>query len=221
MKRLSRFGSIRLYMYVAFAIAFAAVTACVPVTTPTLNEARLGQGRLVSDTNLQPGEIRAEIVEIKPAQKQIQVRTADNRMRVLEYDLPTTRVLYHGREHSVNDLQAGDTIAFQFRPRGKIDYVDTIRVQQPVQARAGSTIARRVPPSPPAELVEGIVERIDHQRGVFDVRQRNGDTVTVTLPYNARSSEVDAFRHLRSGDHVRVEGEFINRDNFQLLAFAR
>ena len=221
MQRESGFGSAHLYIYGAFAIAFAAVTACVPTARPTLNEARLGQGRLVSDTTMQPGEIRAEIVEIKPAQNQIHVRTDDNRMRVLEYDPPTTRVLYHGREHSVNDLQAGDVIAFRFRPRGNIDYVDTIRVYAPVQARAGTTIAGRVPPSPRPELVEGTVERIDHQRGVFDVRQRNGDTVTVALPYNARSAEIDAFRDLRRGDYVRVEGEFINRDNFQLLAFTR
>ena len=221
--KLSRFASIHLYRYGygAFAIAFAAVTACVPMTRPTLNEARLGQGRLVSDTNLQPGEIRGEIIEIQPAQNQFQVRTADNRMRLLEYDLPSPRVLYHEREHSVKDLQAGDIIAFRSRRRGNTDYVDTIRVQEPVQARAGSTIARQVPPPPRLELVEGTVERIDQQRGVFDVRQRNGETITVALPYNARSSEVDAFRRLRSGDYVKVEGEFINRDNFQLVAFAR
>jgi hypothetical protein len=212
----------QVFTYVAFVIGAAALTACTPVSRPTLSEARLGQGRLVSDTALQPGEIRGEIVEIQPARNQIQVRTDDNRTRVLEYDLPTTRVFYHGREHSVQELQAGDIIAFQFRPRGSVDYIDTIRVQEPVQARAGSPIARRVPPSPRPEFVEGTVERIDHERGVFDVRQRSGgNIVTVALPYNARSSEVDAFRRLRSGDYVRVEGEFINRDNFQLLAFSR
>jgi hypothetical protein len=188
---------------------------------PTLNEARLGQGRLVSDTSLHPGEIRAEIVEIQPARNQIEVRTDDNRTRRLEYSIPATRVLYHGREHSVQELQAGDIVAFQFHPRGSVDYVDTIRVQEPVQARAGGASARRVAPPPRSELVEGTVERIDLERGVFDVRQRRGGLVTVALPYNARSSEVDAFRRLRRGDFVRVEGEFVNRDNFQLLAFAR
>ncbi|MGH7928329.1 MAG: hypothetical protein ACREQV_11090 [Candidatus Binatia bacterium] len=221
MKRLFGVRSMHFYMYLGFVIGFTAVSACVPVTRPTLNEARLGQGRLVSDTTLQPGETRGEIVEIQPNRNQIHVRTDDNRTRVIEYDLPTTRVLYHGREHSVQDLQAGDIIAFHFRPRGGTDYVDTIRVQEPVQARAGSTTARRVPPPPRHEFVEGTVERIDHARGVFDVQQQSGGIVTVALPYNARSSEVDAFRRLRRGDYVRVEGEFINRDNFQLLAFSR
>jgi hypothetical protein len=210
------------FMYVALVVGVATLTGCVPfMSRPTLNEARLGQGRLVDDTTLRPGEIRGEIVEIQPAKNQIQVRTDDNRTRVVEYDVPTTRVLYHGREYSVKDLQAGDLIAFHFRPRGSVDYVDTIRLQEPVQARAaGSAIARR--PAPPRpELVEGTVERIDHERGVFDVRQRNGGIVTVALPYNARPAEVDNFRSLRRGDYVRVEGEFINRDNFQLLAFSR
>jgi hypothetical protein len=219
MKPLSGFR----FIYVALVVGLATLTGCVPFTSrPTLNEARLGQGRLADDTTLRPGEVRGEIVEIQPARNQLQVRTDDNRTRVLEYDVPTTRVLYHGREYSVKELQAGDLIAFHFRPRGSVDYVDTIRLQEPVQARtAGSAIARRVPPPARPELVEGTVERIDHERGVFDVRQRSGGTVTVALPYNARPAEVDAFRSLRRGDYVKVEGEFINRDNFQLLAFSR
>ncbi|MGH7826724.1 MAG: hypothetical protein ACREQ7_16320 [Candidatus Binatia bacterium] len=204
------------------AIGLTAATACVPAASrPTLNEARLGQGRLVSDTSLRPGEVRGEILEIHPGRNQIQVRTDDNRVRVLEYDLPTTRVLYHGREYSARELQAGDVIVFEARPRGSVDYVDTIRVQAPVQARAGSATARRVPPAPRREVVEGTVERLDYDRGVFDVRQRSGDIITVALPYNARPSDVDSFRSLRQGDYVRLEGEFINRDNFQVLAFSR
>ncbi|HEX2228134.1 MAG TPA: hypothetical protein VHM64_13425 [Candidatus Binatia bacterium] len=211
----------RIIAAVAFGLGFTALHACAPINRPTLNEARLGQGRLVSDTSLQPGEIRGEIIEIRPAKTEIQVRSDDNRVRVLEYDPVTTRVLYHGRAHNVQELQAGDIIAFQFRPRGSVEYVDTIRVQEPVQARAGSAIGRRPAAAPRSEVVEGTIERIDHARGVFDVKQRNGATVTVALPYNARPSDVDAFRRLRSGDYVTVEGEFINRDNFQLLAFSR
>jgi hypothetical protein len=41
----------------------------------------------------------------------------------------------------------------------------------------------------------------------------------VSIPYNARTADVDNFRSLRRGDHVRVEGEFIKPESFQLLAF--
>jgi hypothetical protein len=208
----------RPFVAAALAIVFMTLHACVPINRPTLKEARLGQGRLVSDTTLRPGEIRGEIIEIQPAKTQIHVRTDDGKRRILEYDPLATRVLYHGREHDVQELQAGDVIAFQFRPRGSIDYIDTVRVQEPVQARAGS---RRPSSAPRTEFVEGTIEGIDHARGVFDVRQRNGAKVTVALPYNARPSDVDVFKRLRTGDYVTVEGEFINRDNFQLLAFSR
>jgi hypothetical protein len=193
----------------------------VPASRPTLNEARLGQGRLVADTSLQPGEIRGEIVEIQPGKNLIHVRSDDNRKRVLEYDPAVTRVYYHGREYNVRELQAGDIIAFQFRPRGTSDYVDIVRIQEPVQARAGTRIARVPPPAPRTEFLEGTVERIDYDRGVFDVKPRSGGIVTVALPYNARPAEVDTFRRLRRGDYVRLEGEFINRDNFHVLAFSR
>jgi hypothetical protein len=207
-----------------FAMALTMLAGCVPpqvVSRPTLHEARLGQGQLVADTSLRPGELRAEIIEIQPAKTEIHVRADDNRTRVLGYDPVGTRVLYHGREYPVEELQAGDVIAFRPQPRRNIDYVDTVRLQEPVQARAGSTIARRVPPPSRPEVIEGTVESIDHDRGVFEVRPRNGGLITVALPYNARTSEVDVFRRLRRGDWVRVEGEFINRDNFQLLAFSR
>jgi hypothetical protein len=63
------------------------------------------------------------------------------------------------------------------------------------------------------------VEKIDHDLGVFDLVPLRGGVVTVTIPYNARGADIDSFRRLRSGDYVRLEGEFVNRDNFQLLAF--
>ncbi|MBI2360579.1 MAG: hypothetical protein HYV04_17025 [Deltaproteobacteria bacterium] len=180
-------------------------------------EARLGQAPQQDDMTLRAGEIRGEVVEIDPARREIHVRTDDARTRVLSYDPDTAKVFYHGSEYAVANLESGDLIAFQTRPWNS-RYVATIRVQEPVQARAGSTIARR-PPPPRAAVIEGTVERIDLDLGVFDLRPRDGRIVTVSLPYNARGSDVDSFRRLRRGDYVRLEGEFVNPDSFQLLAF--
>jgi hypothetical protein len=65
------------------------------------------------------------------------------------------------------------------------------------------------------------VERIDPDRGIFEVRTRDRENVIVTLPYNAGSAEVNEFRRLRPGDTVRLEGEFVTRDSFQVSAFTR
>ena len=45
--------------------------------------------------------------------------------------------------------------------------------------------------------------------------------VIVSLSDNARRSDVDHFRALRSGDYVRAEGRFLNRERFELDSFLR
>jgi hypothetical protein len=215
-----------------YVIPFTVVTSglvslasCVPVVDPvpppTLNEVRSGtaRGQITEDPSLRPGEILADVTEIDRARRELRVLTADGRRHSLAYDPISTKVFYHGRDYTVDHLEAGDRIAYLPAPRNS-SYVDTIRIQEPVQARAGRTIARPTPPpSPRRDVVEGTVERINYDLGVFDIRPTTGRTVTVSLPYNARAADVDNFRSLRRGDHVRVEGEFVNPESLQLLAF--
>jgi hypothetical protein len=170
------------------------------------------------DTRLLPGEIAGEVTEVDRNRRDIIVRTDDGRRQALRYDFDRTKVVYHGYEYGIENLEAGDRIAFQLPPRSTA-YVDTIRIQEPVQARSGASIARPLPPRPRTDVVEGTVERVDHSLGVFDIRPPAGRTVTVSVPYNARTADIDSFRALRRGDPVRVEGEFVNPESFQLLAF--
>ncbi|HEX9442748.1 MAG TPA: hypothetical protein VGA73_01440 [Candidatus Binatia bacterium] len=183
---------------------------------PTLNEARSGQRPQEGDMTLRPGEVRAEVAEIDRPRRELRVIWSDGGRRdIVPYDPAYTRVLYHGFDYPAESLEAGDVITFIPPPRST-PYVDTIRLQVPVQARAGSTPLAR------GRVMEGTVERIDYDRGVFDLRPREGGRmITVALPYNARGADVDNFRRLRNGDYVRVEGEFVNADNVQLMAFVR
>jgi hypothetical protein len=197
-----------------------AVASCAPIDrTPTLNEVRSGtaRGRITEDVSVLPAEIAAEVAEIDRARQELRVLTTDGRRVALAYD-PNTRVTYHGMEYRVDDLEAGDLIAYRPMPRDS-RYVESIRIQEPVQARAGRSIARTAPPPRRNDVVEGTVDRINYDLGVFDIRPRSGRTVTVSIPYNARAADVDNFRSLRRGDHVRVEGEFVNPESLQLLAF--
>jgi hypothetical protein len=211
-------------VFAAFPIVFAALPGCAPelVTRPTLNEARSGQRPQEGDTTLRPGEIRAEVAEVDRSRREIRVVWTDGGRRdIVPFDTAYTHVVYHGFDYPADALEAGDIIAFVPPPRSS-PYVDTIRLQSPVQARAASTIARSTAPLPPrSEVVDGTVERIDYDRGVFDVRPRSGRMVTVTIPYNARGADVDNFRRLRTGDYVRIEGEFVSVDALQLMAFLR
>jgi hypothetical protein len=207
--------------YLSFALGLAVLSGCFPVSRPTLDQVRLGQGRgaSASDTVLRPGEIRAAVTEIDPSRREIRVRTEDGKTQVLAYDVNRTRVTYHERDYRIDHLEAGDLIAFETSSRGS-NFVDRIRIQEPVQARTGSTVAGRSPlPPPRADMIEGTVERVDYDLGVFDVRPRTGRMVTVSVPYNAKAADVENFRRLRRGDYVRVEGQFVNPDSLQLLAF--
>jgi hypothetical protein len=208
------------YYVVALAAGLSISAGCAPVTSPSLNEVRSRQGTypLPADTSLQPGEIRAEVIEIDPSRREIRVQTDDGRRQVLEYDISRTRVGYHGWDYGVDQLEWGDVIAFQTSPKD-INQVDTIRIQEPVQTRPGAPLTQRTPLPPRPDVIEGTVERIQYDLGVFEVRPRTGSTVTVSVPYNAKPADVQNFRRLRRGDHVRVEGEFVNADNLQLLAF--
>jgi len=197
------------------------LSGCVPVDTvqrPTLNEVRSGavRGPSADDRRLGPGEISAEIDQIDPARREIRVIADDGRRDVLRYDF--ARVTYHDWDYAVADLEAGDRIAYRTAPRDN-GHVESIRMQEPVQARGAPSVDRREARRPRNDVVEGTVDRIDYNRGIFDVRPASGRTVTVSLPYNARAADVDSFRALRRGDRVRIEGEFVNPDNLQLLAF--
>jgi hypothetical protein len=201
----------------------AVLMSCAPLQTarPTLDDVRLGKVRdssVVEDTGLQPGEIRGEVAEVNRARREIYVIGDDGRRDTVPFEYDRTHVTYHGWDYNVDSLESGDRIAYQPLPRSS-RYIDVIRIQEPVQARSGSRTARAPAARPRTDVVEGTVDRVDYNLGVFDVLPRAGRRVTVSVPYNARPADVDNFRALRRGDPVRVEGEFVSPDNFQLLSF--
>jgi hypothetical protein len=198
------------------------LAGCVPVNRvprPTLDQVRSGnaRGQIVEDATLLPGEISGDIDRIDRGRREIHVVVESGRGQIIPYDLNRTRVVYHGWDYSIDHLEAGDRIAFRSLPRD-VAYIDRIRVLEPVQARATPPIARPAPR--PVDFVEGTVERVDPSLGTFEIRTHSGRTVTVSVPYNARAVDVDNFRSLRRGDHVRVEGQFVHPESLQLLAFA-
>jgi hypothetical protein len=202
----------------------AAFSSCVPIEparTPTLDEVRLGSARgpTVADSELRPGEIAGDVTEVNHARQELYLVADNGQRQVVPFDFNRTRVIYHGRDYSVDSLEAGDRVAYQPAPRSR-NYVDIIRIQEPVQARSAPPPSRAAAPARPrTDVVEGTVERVDPSLGVFELKPRTGRNVTVSVPYNARQGAIDNFRSLRRGDLVRVEGEFVNSDNLQLLSF--
>jgi hypothetical protein len=209
------------FLTLLFAVA-TALGGCVPAQTvnrPSLDEVRLGNvhSANVEEARLRPGEIEGEVVEVNRARREIYMVAADGRRETLPYDFDRTRVVYHGQEYTIDNIESGDRIAYLSTPPAD-HYVHVIRILEPVQAHSGSRFSQAAR-TRRTEIIDGTVDRIDQKLGVFDLRPRDGGNITVSLPYNARAADVDSFRTLRRGDPVRVEGEFVSPENFQLLSF--
>ena len=158
-------------------------------------------------------EIVGEIADIDSRLKHIYLRPAAEVSRgtstqTVRYD-DNTQVLYRGREYSVNSLEVGDIVALQVWHRDRERSANLIRVQQSRRdrdlTRTGSDIQR----------IEGTVERID-SRDLFELRERSGAMIIVSLPPNARQSVVAQVERLRRGDHVLGEGRYVSLDRFEL-----
>jgi hypothetical protein len=191
-------------------LALTAIVGCSDnialVGRPTLE---LGQDEFV-----------AEVDRLDSSSREIHLRPNNSRTRVVGYSTDA-RVLYRGREYPVSQLEAGDIVAMQLKQdsRGN-SYTDLIRVQESIRDRDQSQ-GGIIRPGTGSQTVDGRVEQLDFQRSAFEIRDQSRARVLVSLPYNARRSDVDHFRALRVGDYVKVEGRFVDRERFELENFLR
>ncbi|MBI2361104.1 MAG: hypothetical protein HYV04_19730 [Deltaproteobacteria bacterium] len=161
-------------------------------------------------------ELTGEVEWVDTRLQLVEVRTRDGHVRAVGYDT-RTRMLYRLRDYPVNGLKPGDIVAMRVqRDTYGHPYTDLIDLREFAEERraANAPISRR-------GLVEGTVEWLDYERGLFEVTPDHGRKIVVSLPYNPRRADADRFRDLRAGDYVKVEGRFVSRDRFELNAFVR
>jgi hypothetical protein len=172
------------------------------------------------ETQPVPDEIVATVERLDTSSREIHLREADSRSRMVGYSADT-RVVYRGREYPVTQLEAGDIVAMQLKQdsRGNF-YTDLIRVQENIR---NQNLDRGDITSPGTgiQTVDRRVEQLDFQRSSFEIRGQSGGWIFVSIPDNARSSDIDDFRALRVSDYVTVEGRFLDRQRFDLQNFLR
>jgi len=146
------------------------------------------------------------------------IQTDDGRQLNFYYDAQT-RVRYRDRDYPLQSIQQGDYLVVRTRRTNQPPppIADLITVTSTAQARPGSG-------SGPVgrsrfERIEGSVQYVDARRSAFSIRDQNNAIVTVTVPADASTRDRDRFSHLQVGTHVRLEGRFTDRDNFELEAF--
>jgi hypothetical protein len=161
-------------------------------------------------------EVSGEIERIDLAARRIYLRAKQGEHQVVALG-ENAQALYRGREYSLAQLKPGDIVAINITRDSPGDaYAYLIRVQSPAE----ETTADARDPDERTQTLAGKVMSLNRPDNTFELDDRAGQPVTVTVSDNVRQSDRDRFRSLRAGDDVRIEGKFTGRDRFELLRFS-
>jgi hypothetical protein len=141
------------------------------------------------------------------------VRTTDNQTISIAYD-DRTAVVYQNQNYPVTALESGDQVNVRITQTSNgAYYTDRVDVTQSSSTGSGTNSNDNI------QQVQGNVRQIDLSSGRFTISTSNQGTLTVSMPYNSRSQDVDRFRSLRAGDYVRLYGTYLSNTQVQLVQF--
>src|SRR5689334_12886215 len=141
-----------------------------------------------ANSNQLSGTIRG----VDTRSQQISIQTSNGQTVPVYYD-NQTQVVYQNRNYPATSLEYGDMVTARIQANGNNYYTDYIQVDQSVNS-GGSVNNGNV------QQLQGTVRSVDRQNGFFTVDVGNYNTITVTLPYNVSSNDVNRFNNLRVGD---------------------
>lgn len=144
--------------------------------------------------------------------QQISIQTSNGQTVPVYYD-NQTQVVYQNQNYPPTALEYGDMVTARIQTNGNNYYTDYIQVDQSVNG-SGNVNSGNV------QQMQGTVRSINRQNGVFTVDIGNYNTITVTLPYNVSSNDVNRFNNLRVGDFVRFYGVYTGQSQVQLRQFS-
>jgi hypothetical protein len=199
-------GIQRLRRGAAAALIFASVGACAGNLGNVLGSV-LGGG---TQAGAQSGQLTGTIRGVDTRSQQISIQQNNGQTVPVSYD-NQTQVVYQNKNYSPTSLENGDQVTARVQANGNSYYTDYVQVDQSVTT-AGSSSSN-------AQLLQGTVRQIDRQNGLFTVDVNNGGTLTVSLPYNLSSNDVNRFNNLRSGQFVSFYGTYLSSGQIQLRQF--
>jgi hypothetical protein len=144
--------------------------------------------------------------------QQISIQTSNGQTVPVSYD-NQTQVVYQNQNYPATSLEYGDQITARIQANGNSYYTDYIQVDQSVNNGSGNVSSGNV------QSLQGTIRSVDRRNGLFTVDIGNYNTVTVTMPYNASSNDVNRFNSLRNGDFVRFYGVYTGQSQIQLRQF--
>lgn len=160
----------------------------------------------------QSNQLSGTIRGVNTNSQQITIQQSNGQSVAVLFD-NQTRVVYQNQNYSVGSLEYGDRVTASIRQaQNGAYYTDYVQVDQSVSSGASSGGAGNV------QSFQGNVRQIDSRNGLFTVQAGNS-ILTVSLPYNPRSTDVNAFQRLRQGDPVRFYGVFVSNSRVELRQF--
>lgn len=161
-------------------------------------------------------DVVGTVERVDTAARRINLRVSGGERRSIGYS-EDAQVLERGREYPITRLAPGDLVAAQVRQDERGDsYANLIRIQENAPRRNPDQASV---PAPKIQTLSGTVGVVNRRDNLFELNSQPGETVSVALSPYVRDSDRDRFSTLRSGDHVKIEGKFINRDRFEMLSF--
>lgn len=189
----------------AAALIMALGTACS-------NNSNLGDilGGVLGGGNSQ---VSGSISGVNTRLQTVGIQQSNGQSVTVNYD-NNTKVVYQNQNYPVTSLEYGDQVTARITSSNNTSgsyYTDLIQVNQ--SARNSGGVSGNV------QTYEGTVRSIDYQNGLFTIASNNYGTLTVSMPYNPRQTDLNKFNSLRTGDYVRLYGVLLNNSRVELRQF--
>jgi len=158
-------------------------------------------------------QVSGSVAGVNTRLQQVGIQQSNGQTVTLNYD-NNTQVTYQNRSYSVTSLEYGDQVTARVQNSNNTNsgyYTDLIQVNESV-TNNGTTSGN-------VQTFEGTVRSVDRTNGLFQINSNNYGTLTVSMPYNPRSADVNAFNNLRNGDFVRLYGTMLNNSRIELRQF--
>jgi len=160
----------------------------------------------------QSGQLSGTIRGVDSRSQQISIQQSNGETVPVSYD-NQTQVVYQNQNYSPTALENGDRVTARIQANGNSYYTDYVQVDQSVNGTG-------VGSSSNVQLLQGTVRQVDLRNGWFTVVDTNGfNTLTITVPNNLSTNDINRFRSLRNGDFVRFYGVYLNNTQVQLRQF--
>ena len=163
--------------------------------------------------------VQGDVSYVDTQRQVLRVQATNGQTANVRFD-DRTQVVYQQQTFPVTALEPGDQISMRVvqTDQGEL-YTDQVVVTRSIQEIRGTTGTNGTSGSRQYMQLQGYVGSIDAQRGMFELRNQNGSTIWVALPYNTSSTNVSRFQRLRSNEAVRVGGYYISNERFELESF--